>query len=82
MKKKKKVKKKMMDDDDETKMNTSNNMKMLKMGVNRRRGKNHDVGRRKEITKNWWGLCFCDKIIETFYLGIFKTFYYHVSYVF
>jgi hypothetical protein len=45
------VKKKMMDDDDETKMNTSNNMKMLKMGVNRRRGKNHDVGRRKKNAK-------------------------------
>jgi hypothetical protein len=51
MKKRKKVKKKMMDDDDETKMNTSNNMKMLKMGVNRRRGKNHDVGRRKKNAK-------------------------------
>ncbi len=40
----------MMDHDDETKMNASNN-KMLKMGVNKRRGKNHDVGKRKKNCK-------------------------------
>ncbi len=34
------------DDVDETKMNINNNKKMLKMGVNTRRGKNHDVSKR------------------------------------
>jgi hypothetical protein len=51
VKKRKKVKKKMMDHEDETKMNASNN-KMLKMGVNKRRGKNHDVKEKKIAKKN------------------------------
>ncbi len=45
------MKKKMMDHEDETKMNASNN-KMLKMGVNKRRGKNHDVKEKKIAKKN------------------------------
>ncbi len=58
IKKRKKVKKKLMDDDDETKMNTSNNKKMLKMGVNKRRSKNHDVGRREKKCKKMMRIVF------------------------